>query len=314
MLAVPDPSTVRETHIAGKRAALTEYVLRLFRQYESDTLDLPGGLRLYYTTRPTSKRHGVSTPALCVVLQGAKEVVLGSDRYCYDAQHYLITAAALPITTRVIAASPEQPYLGIVLQLDPALVGSVIAEAGQSGLTNRSVCAFHVSPLEAELLDAVTRLVRLAEAPAEEANFLRPLIVREIVFRLLRGNQGDRLQQIAATGGQIQRIIKALERLRAEFDQPLHIAEMARELGMSVSSFHHHFKAITTLTPVQFQKQLRLQEARRLMLSEGLDASSAAFRVGYHDPSHFTRDYKRFFGTTPLRDIKRLRAITALDD
>ncbi len=270
-------------------------------------LDLPGGLRLSRTSRPTVKRHGVSTPALCVVLQGAKEVLLGNERYCYDAEHYLITAMALPIATRVLLASPEQPYIGLVLQLDPALVGAVIVEAGQLGATPRAVRAFDVSPLDGGLLDALARLVHLVDAPAADAGFLRPLIVREIVFRLLRSDQGERLRQIAGVGGQAQRIARALERLRAEYDRPLRVAAIARDLGMSVSSFHHHFKAVTALTPVQFQKQLRLQEARRLMLSDGLAVAGAAYRVGYRDASHFTRDYRRLFGVSPRRDVARLR-------
>jgi AraC-like DNA-binding protein len=160
--------------------------------------------------------------------------------------------------------------------------------------------------LDAGLLDAVVRLVRLLEAPAE-APFLAPLIIREIVYRLLVGEQGDRLRYIVALGGYTPHIAKAIERLHKDFDQPLRIEGMARELGMSVSGFHHHFKAVTAMSPLQFQKRLRLQEARRLMLGEGLDAASAAYHVGYHDASHFNREYKSLFGLPPMRDMERLR-------
>src|ERR671913_254176 len=170
-----------------------------------------------------------------------------------------------------------------------------------------AVRAFDVSPLDTGLLDAVVRLVGLLDSPAEEARFLRPLITREIVFRLLKGEQGGRLRQIAVLGGHSHRIARALERLREDFDRPLRIENVARESGMSVSGFHHHFKAVTAMSPLQFQKQLRLQEARRLMLGEDLDASSAGHRVGYGDVSHFTRDYKRLFGAPPMRDVERLR-------
>jgi AraC-like DNA-binding protein len=168
------------------------------------------------------------------------------------------------------------------------------------------VRAIDVSPLDAGLLDAVVRLVRLLDSPTE-ARFLSPLVTREIVYRLLRGEQGDRLRHTAVLGGHSHRIARALERLRNEFDQPLRIEEIARELGMSVSGFHHHFRAVTAMSPLQFQKQIRLQEARRLMLGEDLDAASAGYRVGYGDASHFTREYKRRFGAPPARDVERLR-------
>ena len=167
--------------------------------------------------------------------------------------------------------------------------------------------AIDVSLLDAGLLDAAVRLVGLLDSPAEEARFLRPLLAREIVYRLLRGEQGSRLRHAAVLGGHGHRIARAIERLRKDFDRPLRIEDIARELGMSVSAFHHHFKAITAMSPLQFQKQVRLQEARRLMLGEDLDAASAGHRVGYGDASHFTREYKRLFGAPPARDVERLR-------
>jgi AraC-like DNA-binding protein len=169
-----------------------------------------------------------------------------------------------------------------------------------------AVKAIDVSPLDAGLLDAVVRLVRLLDSPTD-ARFLAPLVIREIIYRLLMGEQGGRLHHIAALGGHTHRIAMALERLREDFDQPVRIEDIARELGMSVSGFHHHFKAVTAMSPLQFQKQLRLQEARRLMLGEELDAASAGYRVGYGDASHFTREYKRLFGAPPMRDVERLR-------
>ena len=288
------------------REELTERVARVVG--EDGAVEAPGGLRLLRASSPTPKDHGVSSPAFCVIAQGAKEVWLGDDCYRYDANRYLITAAALPTATRVTEASEERPYLGVVLGLDPALVGSVMVEAGQPAPGDRAaVRAFDVSPLDAGLLDAVLRLLRLLDAPAEEARFLRPLVTREIVFRLLRGEQGGRLQQIAVLGGHAHRIARALERLSEDFDRPLRIEGVARELGMSVSGFHHHFKAVTAMSPLQFQKRVRLQEARRLMLAEHLDAASAGHRVGYSDASHFNREYKRLFGAPPMRDAERLR-------
>jgi AraC-like DNA-binding protein len=182
-----------------------------------------------------------------------------------------------------------------------------MVEAGHVSSPSRaSMRAINVSPLDASLLEAVVRLVRLLNTPAE-ASFLMPLITREIVFRLLTGAQGGRLRHLALQGGQAHRFTKAIERLRKEFDQPLRIDDMAQELSMSVSSFHHHFKAVTAMSPLQFQKQIRLQEARRLMIGEDLDAASAGYRAGYNDASHFSREYKRLFGLPPLRDVERLR-------
>ena len=301
------PASEREGHRAqAGRAELVERIARAVR--EDGTIETPEGLRLRRASSPTELGHGVSFPALCMVAQGSKEVLLGDGRYQYDPAHYLITTAALPIASRVTEASEERPYLGVVLRLDPTLVGSVMVEAGYPAPRDHAtVRAFDVSPLDAGLLDAVVRLVRLQDSPAEEARFLRPLVTREIVFRLLKGEQGGRLYHIAALGGHSHRIARALERLRKDFDRPLRVEDIAREFGMSVSGFHYHFKAVTAMSPLQFQKQLRLQEARRLMLGEDLDAASAGYRVGYGDASHFTREYKRLFGAPPARDVERLR-------
>jgi AraC-like DNA-binding protein len=301
------PHPEREVRVAQSgREELAECVTQAVR--EEGILDLPGGLRLLCASSPTELGHGVSFPAFCMVAQGSKEVLLGDDLYRYDANNYLITAASLPIASRITEASEELPYLGVVLGLDPALVGSVMVEAGHPAPGEKAaVRAFDVSPLDAGLLDAVLRLVRLLDAPAAEARFLRPLVTREIVFRLLEGEQGGRLRQIAVLGGHAHRIARVLERLREEFARPLRIEDVAREAGMSVSGFHHHFKAVTAMSPLQFQKRMRLQEARRLMLGEDLDAGSAGHRVGYGDASQFSREYKRLFGAPPARDAERLR-------
>jgi AraC-like DNA-binding protein len=308
-MEAPDlPASVLEARRAQtRRAELAGLVARAVR--EDGAVEAPGGLSLLRRSSPTPKDHGVSSPALCVIAQGSKEVLLGDDLYRYDADHYLITAASLPTASRVTVASGERPYLGVVLGLDPALVGSVMAEAGHDAPRNRAaVRAFDVGPLNAGLLDAVVRLVGLVDAPSEEARYLRPMVTREIIFRLLRGEQGGRLRQIAVLGGHAHRIAGALERLRRDFDRPLRIGDVAREAGMSASAFHHHFKAVTAMSPLQFQKQMRLQEARGLMLGEHLDAASAGHRVGYGDASQFSREYRRLFGAPPARDVERLRA------
>lgn len=265
------------------------------------------GLHFFRSSNPTEPLHGVSKPAFCVIAQGSKVVLLGDSRYRYDPAHYLLATVELPISGQVLEASAERPYLSLLLELDPALVGSVMVEAGHLSSRNQGdVRAIDVSPLDVDLLDAVVRLVRLLDSPAE-ARILRPLITREIVYRLLMGEQGNRLRHLTLPGGHTDRIAEAVERLRKDYSQPLHIESLARELGMSVSGFHHHFKAVTAMSPLQFQKQIRLQEARRLMFGENLDAASAGYRVGYEDASQFSREYKRLFGQPPMRDVERLR-------
>jgi AraC-like DNA-binding protein len=285
---------------------LAERIARAVR--EDGTAEPLEGLRLRRASRPTDLGLGIAYPALCLIAQGRKEIRLGGTRYRYDPAHYLIVTAELPIASLITEASKERPYLGLVLKLDPTLIGSVMVEAGHPAPRSHStVKAIDVSPLDADLLDAVVRLVRLLDSPTD-ARVLAPLVTREIVYRVLMGEQGRRLRHIAALGGHTHRIAQAIDRLRKGFAQPLRIEDIARELGMSVSGFHHHFKAGTGMSPLQFQKHLRLQEARRLMLDEDLDATGAGYRVGYGDASYFNREYKRLFGAPPKRDMERLRA------
>ncbi len=288
-----------------------ELVERIGRAMRADGTTQPfPGLHLYRRSSPLQLLHGVSEPSVAVIAQGSKEVLLGENRYRYGPSQYLLATVELPTIRRVLEASQERPYLSLRLELAPTLVGSVMLEAGHashSSLPGRAdVRGIDVSLLDANLLDAFVRLVRLLDSPAETPVLL-PLITREIVYRLLMGEQGGRLRHLAILGGYTPPIARAVAQLRQDFDQPLRIERLARELGMSVSGLHHHFKAVTAMSPSQFQKQLRLQEARRLMLGEDLDAASAAYRVGYHDASHFNREYKSLFGVPPMRDVQRLR-------
>ena len=274
---------------------------------EDGTREPLAGLHLFRSSTPSELLHGVSKPSFCVIAQGSKQVVLGDSVFRYDPAHYLLATVELPVVGQILEASPERPYLSLRLDLDPALVGSVMVEAGHLASRNPGdVRALDVSPLDPNLLDAVVRLMRLLDSPAE-VRIVRPLITREIVYRLLMGEQGNRLRQMALLGGHTDLIAEAVERLRRNFDQSLRIDTLAREVGMSVSGFHHHFKAVTAMSLLQFQKQIRLQEARRIMLGENLDAASAGYRVGYDDASQFSREYKRLFGQPPVRDVERLR-------
>jgi AraC-like DNA-binding protein len=298
----------RERKAVMQQAYREELVERIGRVVREDGVEEPlPGLHLARCCVPLQPVHSVVEPSICVIAQGSKEVLLGESRYCYDPSHYLLTTVALPRVSQVLSASKEQPYLSLRLELASSLVSSVAVEADHTwSKQHAAVSAIAVSVLDENLLEAFVRLVRLVDSPTH-ARMLGPLITREILYWLLMGEQGSRLRHLALQGGYTPDIIQAVKRLRQHFDQPLRIEEIAQDLGMSVSGFHHHFKAVTALSPLQFQKQLRLQEARRLMLSEDLDAASAAYRVGYQDASYFNREYKSLFGIPPMRDVQRLR-------
>lgn len=306
------PRAEEQRHREEQRAQINreELVQQIARIVPIEgSVDVLKGLRLNRACSTTGLMHGVTSPSLCVIAQGSKEVHLGDERYRYDPYHYLLATVEMPAISQIVEASPERPYLSLRLDLDPALVASVMLEAGLPSPRRDadSVRALNVSTLDADLLDAAVRLVRLVEASPAEMRVLLPLVTREIAFRLLIGEQSARLRNIAVLGGHTDRIARAIERLRKDFDKPLRIESLARDLGMSPSGFHEHFKAVTAMSPLQFQKQIRLQEARRLLLAEDMDAASAAYRVGYDDASHFSREYKRLFGQPPMRDVERLR-------
>jgi AraC-like DNA-binding protein len=292
--------------LQSNREELVERIARALP--EDGTLDAFSDFRLARSSKPTEPVQAVYQPAFCFVAQGRKQALLGEEVFRYDPGNYLIFTVDLPITFRVEEASKERPYLGCRLNLDPSLVASVVMESGiEQKKGDARLKAMDVSPTDANLLDAILRLVRLLDAPAER-NVLGPLIIREIVFRLLVGGQGARLSHLLATGADTHRISRAIGYLRENFHQPLKMDDIAHQFGMSVSGFHHHFKSVTAMSPLQFQKQIRLQEARRLMLGEDLDAASAGFRVGYEDPAYFSREYKKLFGAPPQRDIAKLRS------
>lgn len=287
-----------------------ELVRRIARAVPQDGRVEPlRGLFLSRVSATTGPTHGVSFPSFCVIAQGSKDVYLGEERFRYDPYHYLLSTVELPIVIQQIEGTVERPHLSLRLNLEADLVASVLLEAGIPSLRGkaRSACAMDVSPLNESLLEASVRLMRLVDAPPTEARVLMPLVTREIVFRLLSGEQSVRLRHLAVLGGHTDRIARAIERLRHDFDKPLRIENLARDLGMSPSGFHEHFKAVTAMSPLQFQKQLRLQEARRLLLSGDVDAAGAGYRVGYEDVSQFSKEYKRHFGEPPLRDVERLR-------
>lgn len=303
-------TTTNQRRARRMEADREELAERLARALPRDGVAEPqAGLYVSRFSRPHDLVHGFLDPCFCVIAQGAKTLTFGGDVFRYDPARYMVSTVGLPMTAEVVEASPERPYLGLRLALDPSVVASVMIESGVvHPRGDGGVSAVDVSVLDADLLDAAVRLVRLLDKLGDY-RALSPLVIREIVYRLLAGPQSSRMRHLATFGGQAHRMVRAVETLRNNFDKPLRIEALARELGMSVSGFHAHFKAVTAMSPLQFQKELRLQEARRLMLGENLDAGEAGYRVGYEDPAYFSRDYKRHFGEPPVRDVERLREL-----
>ena len=268
-------------------------------------------LWLAFADAPTEKTCVLYEPSLCVIAQGTKRILLGKEQYTYDVEHCLITAVNLPVTAQIIQASKETPYLGLMLRLDQRAIMQMMVDGGlPAPRPQQARRGMAVAGVSQPLLDAFRRLVDLLDEP-ESIPVLAPLIQREILFRLLTGEQGQRLRQMAAGGTQSHQVAQAIEWLRGHYNQPLHVEDLAAHVQMSTSTFHRHFRAVTAMSPLQFQKWLRLSEARRIMLSDNLDAASAAFQVGYESHSQFNREYSRLFGAPPLRDIKSLRRLGA---
>ena len=290
--------------------ALGTRIARCTEQGEQHETAVPG-LSLFRRDEPTEPTSGIYEPSICLVAQGAKRVLLGDDTYVYDAHHYLITSVHLPTVVQIIDASREKPYLGLRLKLDQREISQLMVDSNlPPPRAQQSSRGMATGAVTLPLLTAFQRLIDLL-AEHQDIPILAPIIQREIIYRLLVGDQGERLRQIASTGSQSHQIARAIDWLKGNFTRPLRIDDLATQVNMSTSTFHHHFRTLTAMSPLQFQKSLRLSEARRLMLTERLDATTAAFQVGYESSSQFSREYSRFFGAPPLRDITNLRQIAA---
>jgi AraC-like DNA-binding protein len=286
--------------------ALGKSIARLAVEEGPLVTAIPGFL-LSRRSAPTEPKSVMYEPSICLVAQGAKRVLLGDDTYMYDVHHSLITSVDLPTVVQVIQASREKPCLSLVLKLDLREISQLIADSHlPQPRAQESSRGMATGEVTLPLLTAFQRLIDLLDEP-KDIPILAPIIQREIYYYLLTGDQGGRLRQMASARSHSHQIAQAIDWLKANFARPLRIDDLAAQVHMSTSAFHHHFRRLTAMSPLQYQKWLRLNEARRLMLTEQFNAATAAFRVGYESPSQFSREYRRFFDEPPLRDITSLR-------
>lgn len=299
-------------NLEGTVESLAESIARYTQKGHQDPTPVPD-LSLFRLNEPTGPFSAMYKPSICIAVQGAKRVISGEESYVYDAHHYLITSVHLPTTVQVLEATPEKPFLGIMLKLDLREISQLMVDSNlpqpRAQQSNRGMA---IGEITLPLIRAFQRLVELLDEE-QDIPILASVIQREIMYRLLVGEQGERLRQIASAGSKSQQIARVIDWLQSNYTQPLRIEDLAEQANMSTTSFHNHFRSITALSPLQFQKQLRLQEAKRLMLAENMDAANAAFQVGYESPSQFNREYNRLFGAPPVRDITTLRQMSAAE-
>jgi len=304
-------SAVGETRDAVRVAALCAELARLLGRWTGSD----GGhetaiaqLTLWRFSNPTEPAPVIQEPAVYVVVQGRKQVTVGDETYVYDPTRYLAVSLELPAVARVAEASPEAPYLCMTLRVDARELAALIVETGGAvPRGDHDGRGLFVSALEAPLLDGFLRLVRLLDAP-QDIPVLAPLVLRELHYRLLQGEQQGRLAEMAIGEGRLRRVAGAIAWIKEHYAEPLHIQALAKRVNMSPSALHGHFRAVAGVSPIQYQKRLRLQEARRLLVSEATSAEAVAYEVGYASASQFSREYVRLFGQPPRRDAERVRA------
>ncbi len=288
------------------RRALTDIIER-YCPVDGTVATAVPGLSLFRASSTSTPICAVYRSVLAVAVQGSKRLVLADESFEYDSRHYLITSVDLPVMGQITEASPEHPYLCAVFDMDARKIAELAtAMRPASPSPGSGQLGLGVSALTLPVMDALLRLARLLDMP-DDIPVLAPLHERELLYRLLTGEQGPRLRTIAAADSQGHRTARAVAWIKENFDQPLSIDALADTANMSKSSLHHHFKSLTAMSPLQYQKQIRLQEARKLMLLESIDAATVARRVGYESPSQFSREYRRLFGAPPLRDVARIR-------
>jgi AraC-like DNA-binding protein len=304
-----DSSLQRIREITGIPARQQELAARVARLAPLDGTHqsaLPS-LALSRSSVPTVRMPVVFQPCLAIVVQGSKRAVLNDEVFHYDALNYLVVSVTLPGVGHVLEATPERPYLSLRLNLDLEEIARLVLQLGDRGPSPASAdCGLFVARLDEPLLDAVLRMVKLLDTP-EDIDVLAPVVQREIYYRVLRGDLGSRLVDLAQSEGGNHRVVRAIEWLKQHYAAPLRIEELADAVHLSQSALHHRFKAVTAMSPLQYQKQLRLHEARRLMFADGIECAAAGHRVGYESASQFSREYRRLFGAPPRSEIARLR-------
>ncbi len=296
---------MNEAEQARQRAELAEIIDRHCRQDGTVETAIPG-IRFFRGSTVDAPSCAIVASIFAFMVQGAKRITVGAETFDYDARHYMISSVALPMFSCVTRATVNEPYLGMALDIDTGKINELVAAMPHRRVQDTVDRGIAIGTINPEIQNAALRLARLLDTPAD-IPVLAPIIERELLYRLLAGPHGLQLRQAAAKGSHSHQIVRALDWLKANLDQPISIERLASLSNMSRSSLHHHFKALTAMTPLQYQKQMRLHEARRLMLFTETDAASAAHHVGYESPSQFNREYRRMFGTPPGRDIARLR-------
>ena len=301
----------RADKVAGPNAPDTAKLAHLIAAYAphdgSFELRIPGVCASRFSRTNSECAHVLRLPSLCIVAQGAKTVIVGQEVYEYDASRMIVFSVALPVAAQITQASLAEPYLALRLDLDPLKISELVLKVYPNGLPPvQERRAVYVTTVDVSIVNAATRLMECLAQPGD-AELLAPLVVDEILIRLLRSPIGVRVAQMGFRESSVHRLAKAISWLRVNFSQPMKVEDLAELVHMSISSFHQHFKSITSMSPLHYQKVLRLQEARRLMLSTMMDAGTASQRVGYLSASQFSREYSRFFGSAPTRDIGRLR-------
>ena len=300
-----DSNAMNEAELERQRAELAAIIGRHCRVDGAVDTAIPG-VKIFRGSNTDMPTCAIMSSVFAMMAQGAKHITVGDDTFNYDARQYLISSVDLPMFARITQASAAEPYLGLGLNIDPLKINELTAAMPKNRALDAVDRGIAVGPLSVDIQNTALRLARLLDTPAD-IPVLAPIIERELLYRLLSGPLGSRLRQAAANGSHSHQIVRAIDWLKTNLDQPLSIERLASLSNMSRSSLHHHFKALTAMTPLQYQKQLRLQEARRLMLVSDADAASAAHHVGYESPSQFNREYRRMFGTPPGRDIAQLR-------
>ncbi|MGG4047065.1 AraC family transcriptional regulator N-terminal domain-containing protein [Paenibacillus cellulositrophicus] len=297
----------REMQPNGLEPYLSELSGRLNQLLQTDGLhitEIPS-LHMMRATATSEPIHSMYAPSLCFIVQGAKSAALGQEIYHYNPTTYLVTSVHLPIKSEITQASPDVPFIGLHLEFTPDQILDILQHTDLAWPEESEPgSGIFVGKTNSQLLDALLRLVKLFDQPAE-IPILAPLITREILFRVLQGEQGHLVKQFAVIGSQAHAIAKAIQLIHRDYSKPLRVEELAKEVNMAASSFHKHFKQVTALSPLQYQKRIRLQEARHLMISEKMGAADAAFQVGYESPSQFSREYARLYGLPPKSDLKQ---------